>query len=62
MWPILAKSLLSSAAAPSILRITENNEVSSANNLALDNNSSATSVMYIKKVTVLVWNLKGILR
>ena len=40
-----------------MLCITENNEVSSANNLALRDNSSASSFMYIKKVTVLVLSL-----
>ena len=61
LWLILAKSLSSSAAAQSILCITENNEVSSANNLALHDNSSASSFMYIKKVTVLVSSLAGFL-
>ena len=59
---ILAKSLLSSAAALSILCITKNNEVPSANNLALHDNSSASSFIYIKKVLVLVWSLVGFLR
>ena len=57
LWLIFAKSLLSSAAALSILSITENNEVS-ANNLVLHDNSSASSFIYIKKVLVLVSNLR----
>ena len=59
---ILAKSLLSSAAALSTLCITKNNEVPSANHLALHDNSSASSFMYIKKVLVLVSSLVGFLR
>ena len=48
-WLILAKSLLSSAAELSLLCTRESKEVSSANNLVLDDNSSAKSFMYIKK-------------
>ena len=48
-WLVLAKSLLISAAELSLLCTTENKEVSSANNLVLDDNSSAKSFMFIKK-------------
>ena len=51
LWLILAKSLLSSAATLSVLCITEIKEVSSSNNLAIHDNSSASSFMYIEKVT-----------
>ena len=61
-WFILAKSLLSSAAELSLLCTTENKEVSSANILLLDDNSSAKSFMYIKKIVVLVSNFVGLLR
>ena len=47
-WLILVNSKLSLAAELSILCATEKNEVSSVNNLALDNNSSTRSFMYIK--------------
>ena len=49
-WLILAKPLLSSAAELFTLYTTENNEASSANNLALDDNSSARPFIFIKKV------------
>ena len=49
-WLILAKPLLSSVAELFTLYTTENNEASSANNLALDDNSSARPFMFIKKV------------
>ena len=61
-WLILAKSLLSSAAELSLLCSTENKEVSWADNLVLDDNSSAKSFMYIKKIVVLGSNLVGLLR
>ena len=38
-----------------------NKEVSSANNLALDNSSSAKSIIYIKKIVALVSKLARIL-
>ena len=42
--------MLSSAAELFTLYTTENNEASSANNLALDDNSSARPFMFIKKI------------
>ena len=41
---------------------TENKEVSSANNLILDDDSSAKSFMYIQKIAVLELNLVGLQR
>ena len=40
----------------------ENKEVSSANNLILDDDSSAKSFMYIQKIAVLELNLVGLQR
>ena len=51
---ILANVFLSSAAELSLLRTTKIKEVSSLNNLVLDNNLSAKSFMHIKKIVVLV--------
>ena len=62
---ILIKSLFNSFAVLFALRTTENNEVSSANNFAFDERSSARSFIYIyilKTEVGLVWNLKELLR
>ena len=50
-WLILSKTLLSSVAELSLLCTTGNKEVSSANNLVLDDNLSAKSFMHIEKVS-----------
>ena len=57
----LAKSLFSTTAEFSTLYTTGNSEVSSSNNLALDNSSSARSCIS-KIVTVLEPNLAVLLR
>ena len=47
-WLLLSKPLLSSASELFTLSTTKNNEASSANNLAVGDNSSARSFMFIK--------------